>query len=482
MTGDNVLLNGSKSTDPDGDPLAYLWRQTSPGVQVALSDSVSVAPTFTAPSTEANLAFSLTVNDGRGGTSSAQTLVFVSGSPGNQPPSANAGADQTVATGAAAMLNGSGSDPFGGPVTLGWVQVSGTGVTLSSDMVPKPGFTAPGGPGLLLFELTVTDEDGRTSRDTTQVTVEILPVPPTPTLYVVSSNGTVSGWTEPHNRDGNEAPQSHLSGAGTRLDLANDVVVDAGRAILVSTRTGQINSWNEGLLAPDAPPNRLVSGELSLLATPTAMALDRARDILFVPDLRAGGVGGVIVFDGVSRSRFDGEAAYARAFWTQSLPDMNVTGATYDTARDLLYLVEASLGGVLVYEDASAANGNTAVSRLLGAQSSEIVLTDVHIDSAGDRLYGSAYSTGASSEGLILIWDNASSVHGTTPPDRQIRVGTHLTSIVVDSTNRGYAAERSNAIYSFDGIDSLNGEVGPSRTIEGSATLLSEPSALALVE
>jgi len=119
----------------------------------------------------------------------------------------------------------------------------------------------------------------------------------------------------------------------------------ARRAILVSTRAGQINSWSEGTRAPDTPPNRIVSGDLTLLATPTASGLQ-----------------------------------------------------------------------------------------------------------------------------------------GTTQPDRQIRIGTHLTSIVVDSTNRGYAAELSNAICSFDGINSLNGEVGPTRRIEGSATVPSEPFALALVE
>ena len=43
-----VTLDGSGSSDPDGDPLSYAWTQVS-GPTVALSDATAAQPTFTAP-------------------------------------------------------------------------------------------------------------------------------------------------------------------------------------------------------------------------------------------------------------------------------------------------------------------------------------------------------------------------------------------------------------------------------------------------
>jgi IPT/TIG domain/PKD domain len=59
--GDLVTLDGS-GTDPDGDTLTFAWTQTAGG-DVALSDPLSAAPTFTAPDTAGTLEFELQVCD-----------------------------------------------------------------------------------------------------------------------------------------------------------------------------------------------------------------------------------------------------------------------------------------------------------------------------------------------------------------------------------------------------------------------------------
>ena len=67
--GDEVTLDGTQSTDADGDTgLSYRWRQ-SDGTPVALSDATASQPAFVAPEIEAEthtLTFELTVTDSQG--------------------------------------------------------------------------------------------------------------------------------------------------------------------------------------------------------------------------------------------------------------------------------------------------------------------------------------------------------------------------------------------------------------------------------
>jgi len=85
-----VTLDGSGSSDPDGDPLTYAWTQTD-GSAVTISDSTAVAPTFT-PTVADAYTFSLVVNDGDLDSAPGTVLITVTrpagggGGGGGAPP------------------------------------------------------------------------------------------------------------------------------------------------------------------------------------------------------------------------------------------------------------------------------------------------------------------------------------------------------------------------------------------------------------
>jgi hypothetical protein len=73
-TGSTVTLDGSGSSDPDGDlPLTYSWTQTG-GPNVSFSPALSIT-TFTAPSASAVLTFTLVVTDNWGQPSISDDII-----------------------------------------------------------------------------------------------------------------------------------------------------------------------------------------------------------------------------------------------------------------------------------------------------------------------------------------------------------------------------------------------------------------------
>jgi hypothetical protein len=172
-----VTLDGSGSSDVDGDELSYIWYH---GHSVSLSDPTAVRPTFTAPYTPTILTFSLSVSDG---VYQSETPATVTVTVKSRPPVADAGPDQYVSPGDPVVLSGAGSTDPEGDVALQyvWAQIGGPTVafTPTQEVVV---FSAPPISTTLVFRLYVYDTLG--THDSLSSTDEVrVHIGDPPTLY-----------------------------------------------------------------------------------------------------------------------------------------------------------------------------------------------------------------------------------------------------------------------------------------------------------
>ena len=107
---------------------------------------------------------------------------------------ANAGPNQSVASGAAVTLDGSASSAEGGKaLSYQWTQTAGPAATLSSPTAAKPTFTAPTGPATLTFSLTVSDGSRTSTAAGVQVSVA---APTTPATTNVAPLATATASSQ----------------------------------------------------------------------------------------------------------------------------------------------------------------------------------------------------------------------------------------------------------------------------------------------
>ncbi len=175
--GQTLTLDGSGSADPDGDELTYAWSQLD-GPSVALADAATATPTLTAPEVGQNTVVRLQLVVLDGAQTSEPDVVEINILNINQPPVADAGQDQSVASEQTVTLDGSDSaDPDGGELAFVWTQTDGPEVELENKDQPKASFVAPSitEDTELVFEVEVTDSEGLS--DTASVTVAITALP-----------------------------------------------------------------------------------------------------------------------------------------------------------------------------------------------------------------------------------------------------------------------------------------------------------------
>jgi len=195
-----VNFNGSGSSDPDGDPLTFLW---------AFGDgqtATTSGPTTSHQYAAGNYTASLTVRDSRKATSAPDTVAIASGNTPPSPVISSPAAGATFAVGQTIALTGSASDTQDGtinPATFQWTVLrhhlththpwfSGTGNNLTFT-APAPEDLAATTNSYLEIYLTATDSGGLSATANRNIQPRTVAI----TLATVPSglNLTVNGTT-----------------------------------------------------------------------------------------------------------------------------------------------------------------------------------------------------------------------------------------------------------------------------------------------
>ena len=171
-----MQLNGTGSSDPDGNTLSYQWTILAKpsGSTATLTNPTTATPSLTLDKA-GTYTIQLTVSDGS--LSNSATVVV---STSNSPPVANAGPDQTGQVGLTITLEGSpSSDVDGNALTYQWSILSaptGSTATLVNPTTVTPSLTIDKF-GPYVIQLVVTDGTVNSAPDT--MTINTLNSPPT---------------------------------------------------------------------------------------------------------------------------------------------------------------------------------------------------------------------------------------------------------------------------------------------------------------
>ena len=176
--GDTVPLNGTGSSDAEGDPITFSWSLTTmpAGSTAALTDAAAASPSFVAD-VEGDYVAQLIVNDGEFDSPADTVLVTAQAVVVNTAPTASAGIDQNVSVGDSVVLDGSGStDAEGDALTFSWSLSSipaGSAATLSDAAVMSPTFVADIA-GAYVAQLIVSDGALNSAPDSMTVTAQVV--------------------------------------------------------------------------------------------------------------------------------------------------------------------------------------------------------------------------------------------------------------------------------------------------------------------
>ena len=184
--GEEVILNGEDSNDPNGDSLTYAWKQTSDFPDdidiINPNEAVSIFKVPDDLSKDTTFTFELSVRDSYGDTSTDTISIDAIG---NSKPVADAGEDIEAVRGKQVVLDGTDSydpDPTGKIISYIWEASSGSGnddddyyddIYLQGTNRPIVKFAVPFVQEDTTFEFTLNVIDDEGAEDDSSMKVEV---------------------------------------------------------------------------------------------------------------------------------------------------------------------------------------------------------------------------------------------------------------------------------------------------------------------
>jgi hypothetical protein len=293
------------------------------------------------------------------------------------------------------------------------------------------------------------------------------PTPGTATGKLYVSNQNVSSIVRFDNAlsaNGNVAPAATIAGSNTGLSSPQFMILDttADRLFVANLTASSILIWDTiSTRNGNIAPTRTLSGANTGLTNPIAVALDKARDLLYVAD-------GPEVFVFASASTVSGNAAPVRAIVLAG--GFNIEGMFLDTAGDRLFFSDAVTNAIHVYDSASTLNspstGLLPNRSFTGGLSQPSGLT---FDSFGNLVVANQ------GNGTITIYANPSTANGTVTPlvtisgtSTTLLAPSQVIPITGSSTDDVIVADSTaGEVAVFPSINTRGGNVSPSRTISG---------------
>ncbi len=348
----SATLTGSGS-ETNGTISSFGWTQVS-GPSTATFTTASVAQTGVTGLVQGVYTFELTILDILGIKATATVQVTVN-APVPGPPSANAGSAQTITLPTnSATLSGSGSETNGTIVSYAWTELSGPSTaTIASGDQAQTSVTGLV-QGVYSFQLTVTDNSGKTATDAVKVTVNAAPAPPVP----VANAGTDQTITLPTN-------SVTLSGSGSET---NGTIVSYAWTELSGPSTATIASGDQAQTSVTG----LVQGVYSFQLTVTDNSGVKATDAMKVT---------------VNSPTPGAPVANAGADQTITLPTNSVTlsGSGSEANGTIVGYAWTETSGPSAATIASAGQAQTGVTSLVqGVYTFQLTITDNSGNTATD--------------------------------------------------------------------------------------------------
>lgn len=225
-----------------------------------------------------------------------------------------------------------------------------------------------------------------------------------------------------------------------------DAVVSSNGVLFICSESNDTIAIYDSFLTASGTrqPDRIVTGEATLIDAPVSAAIDQENDILYVISKFDENV---LVFENVSSAAFDGEVEPARTF-TRNTGTFSPDQVFF--ADGTLYVADDEV--IYIFEDDGALDGPVQPDRqfsspLFGSNTRYNISVDVH-----DRLI----LTDRGSE--VYIFNNASTIDGSPTPDLIVTIddANSLHAASIDSFDTLYAMDLTgDAIFVFDDVEAM---------------------------